>query len=61
MLEVIVYDPLKTSSVEQSHTFGEHELITMIEGEANWEERFQLELEKQRGRLLVTGNVPLHC
>ncbi|KAL3459618.1 hypothetical protein BJX64DRAFT_291124 [Aspergillus heterothallicus] len=60
MLEVIVYNPLKTGSVEQSHTFGKHELITIIEGEVDWEQRFQLEQKKQRGRLLVTVSARSH-
>ncbi|KAL3441484.1 hypothetical protein BJX65DRAFT_288446 [Aspergillus insuetus] len=56
MLEVTVYNPPDDNSVQQSHTVGEHKLITIIDDEVSWEQVFLSEKAKQKGKLLVTGN-----
>jgi hypothetical protein len=41
-----------------THKVGEHELIAITSGEVDWADVLSSEMEKQRGKLLVTGSVP---
>ncbi|KAH1336849.1 hypothetical protein KXX16_005720 [Aspergillus fumigatus] len=54
MLKVVVYDPLKANSTQEPLTLGQHELITVHNGEANWKDVLLSELRHRAGAVLVT-------
>ncbi|KAF7166678.1 hypothetical protein CNMCM6106_002394 [Aspergillus hiratsukae] len=54
ILNVTVYDPLGDNSPQKTHKVGEHELITITHSEVDWAHVLSSEMEKQRGKLLVT-------
>lgn len=62
MLKVVVYDPLKANSTQEPLTLGQHELITVHNGEANWKDVLLSELRHRAGAVLVTGEhlIPLY-
>lgn len=55
MLKVVVYDPLKANPTQEPLTLGQHELITVYNGEANWKDVLLSELRRRVGTVLVTG------
>jgi hypothetical protein len=60
ILNVTVYDPLGNNSPQKTHKVGKHELITITHSEVDWAHVLSSEMEKQRGKLLVTGSVPFY-
>lgn len=56
MLKVLVFDPLRATMPSSVQKLGEHGLIEILGGEADWNARLEAEMEQQIGTLLVTGN-----
>lgn len=55
MLKVTIFDPLRPSLPSDPSKIGEHGLIWICGGEANWEAQLETEVKGQVGTLLVTG------
>ncbi|GFF62029.1 ferric reductase transmembrane component 3 [Aspergillus udagawae] len=55
MLKVVVYDPLKANPMQEPLTLGQHSLITVHNGEANWKDVLVSELRRRAGTVLVTA------
>lgn len=62
MLKVVVYDLLKANSTQELLTLGQHELITVHNGEVNWKDVLLSELWHCVSAVLVTGEhlIPLY-
>ncbi|KAG2001295.1 hypothetical protein GB937_010314 [Aspergillus fischeri] len=58
ILNVTVYDPLRDDSQQITYKVSEHELITITSSEVDWAHVLSSKMEKQRGKLLITGSIP---
>lgn len=56
MLKVTVFDPLRPALPSNSQKIGEHGLIKISGGEAEWGKYLKEEGKEQIGTLLVIGN-----
>ncbi|KAH8431447.1 NADPH oxidase family protein [Aspergillus melleus] len=54
LLRVKVYDAQQSASTVDPQLFGSHELIETHGGVANWEEELRIEVDQQKGQMLVT-------
>ncbi|KAE8340779.1 hypothetical protein BDV24DRAFT_151672 [Aspergillus arachidicola] len=57
LLSVTIYDARSPSLKGDRQRLGHHDLIEVNGGEPNWEKEMPTELAKQRGRMLVAGNL----
>ncbi|KAB8226968.1 ferric reductase family protein [Aspergillus alliaceus] len=59
MLEVMVYDPSSVDNLQEPRKIGHHDLIAFYGGKVEWKEVLSAEMQRQSGKLLVTGQFPL--